>query len=903
METNHRKLVILQHNVRHWATNKFSYYNIYKEVDPDLIMINEHGMKNEEKIKLFGYDVYQINKTNDLHDGVAIGIKRTLKYKIIDDFEESVLAVKLQTEIGEVTLRTVYQPPRRNYLPFDDVTKLLNDSNPTYIMADMNAKHRIYGDNRNNAVGDSLAELTNRGKIINMGPDFPTYLGVNSMTILDRVYCNNKGIFNYTLEPGPLTVSDHIPVLLTLSTVPLQKELKRPRFQMNKADWMTFKEKFINYQGKELQGQPIDIIDDELCRVMNEIKKNMDSTIPKTKYKTLPYATINEDIRRVKIQFDEIKKHLNRYGNDLNKIRRMRELQVQLRELYKDQQKEKWERMINKTNELTDSKSFWTNIRKLQGTDKPKTPYIIKPDGSKAYTEREIEIQMREEWGRIFKITEEDNEDFDMEHEGIVMDFMTDNIDRTLPLESINFDNLNEIGEITEGEYYHHLRKFKEKTPGQSGITRNVLLNLPGNITKVIIKLFNAALATGYFPDPLKIAKMIFIPKEGKDLKRRENYRPISLLEMLGKILEKIINKRILTILKRLNRINKRHHGFMTERGTRTALAIITERIAQAKKQRNQVNLILRDVSKAFDRVWHLGLQMKILQLGLPSLYERILCDYVRDRQAFIQIENYNGPKFDIECGVPQGSCLSPTLYLIYTSDMPEPAPYSEHLMFADDVTQLVIYPGKSTEIMSNHTGEAIENINRYEKKWKIKTNINKFKVIPLAKRVTSPLIVEGNVMDYSSQGTVLGLKVTGTGYSSFIKEKKQRAQDILSKLQRFRNLSEKNKKKLYLALIRSVLEYPPVPLNTVSKTRMKDLQTIQNKALRFIYNIKYTDYITNEELHRRAELPTIEQLIKERATVTWEKITELELATDLLERDEEGGREHFWFRESRTRV
>ena len=80
---------------------------------------------------------------------------------------------------------------------------------------------------------------------------------------------------------------------------------------------------------------------------------------------------------------------------------------------------------------------------------------------------------------------------------------------------------------------------------------------------------------------------------------------------------------------------------------------------------------MLRDVKKAFDKVWRRGLQYKILQLGLNPILERILCDYVMERRAFLSIKDYSGPEFELGAGVPQGGCMSALLYNIYTIDLP----------------------------------------------------------------------------------------------------------------------------------------------------------------------------------------------------------------------------------------
>lgn len=122
---------IIQHNVLHWSTRKFHLTNIYQEINPDIILINSHGMKEEENIKISGYNSYTKNIYNELHDGIAILIKNNIQYKIKDDFLTNFLEVIVETTLGPISIATTYIPPRRQFLPFPNVHRLAYNNHPT----------------------------------------------------------------------------------------------------------------------------------------------------------------------------------------------------------------------------------------------------------------------------------------------------------------------------------------------------------------------------------------------------------------------------------------------------------------------------------------------------------------------------------------------------------------------------------------------------------------------------------------------------------------------------------------------------------------------------------------------------------------------------------------------------
>ena len=136
-------------------------------------------------------------------------------------------------------------------------------------------------------------------------------------------------------------------------------------------------------------------------------------------------------------------------------------------------------------------------------------------------------------------------------------------------------------------------------------------------------------------------------------------------------------------------------------------------------------------------------------------------------------------------------------------------------------------------------TGREIARINNFEKEWKIRTNLAKFSVIPLATRTPAPLIVEGDDVGLSMRGSLLGLSVSTGGYTGHVSQRVSKAKAALTKLYRFRDLATGLKLHLIKALVLPILTYPPVPLHVLSKTAISRLQKVQNSALRFAFGTR----------------------------------------------------------------
>ena len=868
------ELTILQHNVNSWTNKKYELTNIYNRLNPDIILINDHAMTNDRRLKIFNYNIHSSNKSNLRHRGTAIAIRQDIQYRLHDDFDTDLLAITVQTRQGPITIATDYIPPNAPYLHYIDYLSLLNRQDPTYIIGDLNARHRqlrLTADH--NPVGRAIANLINSDKCRHLGPTFPTYISHNSTTSPDIVLSNNKTFHNIGLRPGPMTSSDHIPIIATITCKPIAIPIK-PRLQFSKANWDLYKDLLKDVTIPTEQNPTLEEIDNYLETWTKHIQDATDKAIPTITQRNPPGLRPDHEARLLEIQYNATIRHIYENGPTLQLNRQLTDLKLRLRRKYYDLQDATWNDIIDKLDVEPDATKFWKTINKMKGNNKQKIPYLKDHHNNKLDSPQDKERLFRDHWTKIFTNDDPDDNDFDHDHIAAIEKEVEDNFDK---LRTYDFGDLSRLDRtcprITKDELTKTLRQFKQKAPGPTKITTLQLRHLPTNMTDYLLYIFNQSLSAGYFPDSLKHARMIFLPKGNSSQYNIKNYRPISLLDIQGKLFDKILNTRFTHHIEQHNFTNTRQHGFRKHRGTHTALATFYETIANHKHHRRHADVVLRDVSKAFDKVWHTGLKHKILQLGLHTCFTRTLSDFITDRTATIQIDNYIGPQFTLDSGVPQGACLSPSLYNFYTHDIPPPIHDTDYIAFADDITQITTTP-YNYKAIANTTKHAIVQINTFENKWKISTNKSKFTIVPISRNNTTDITTDTEQhYPYTAQGKILGLTFNSRGILPQVNQRKQLADITLNKLYRFKHLNTKNKLKLYTALVRSILTYPIVPLNTISNASIRKLQRTQNRAVRFITNTSLRERIPSQQLHEQLHLPAINTLIHTHAATTWENI------------------------------
>lgn len=311
-----------------------------------------------------------------------------------------------------------------------------------------------------------------------------------------------------------------------------------------------------------------------------------------------------------------------------------------------------------------------------------------------------------------------------------------------------------------------------KKAPGYDLITGQVLRQLPRKVLVKITKIINASIKLRYVPQLWKVAEVIMIPKPGKPAEELKSYRPISLLPVLSKLFEKLLHKRLMKVVEERNLVPAHQFGFRKKHSTIDQVHRITSIIEQALEEKKVCSAIFLDVTQAFDKVWHDGLNYKLRKM-LPAKYAELIQSYLSDRYFRIKHEDAYSDAYRIYAGVPQGSVLGPLLYVLFTSDLPE---REENTLatFADDTAVLAV--GETTHITIPKIRGFIKRLQDWTSKWRIKMNETKSVHVDFTNRKIDyfPVFLNGKSIPHANEAKYLGMTLDAKlRWKEHVKKKK----------------------------------------------------------------------------------------------------------------------------------
>ena len=265
------------------------------------------------------------------------------------------------------------------------------------------------------------------------------------------------------------------------------------------------------------------------------------------------------------------------------------------------------------------------------------------------------------------------------------------------------------------------------KSVGPNSIPTKVLKLLKNDISSQLSEIFNISFSSGVFPSILKTAKVIPVHKKDSKLDF-SNYRPISLLSNIEKVLERFMYNRIYKFFSDNNLIYSLQFGFRQKYSTVHALISLTENIRKNLDEGNIGCDIFVDLQKAFDTVEHDILLSKLEHYGICGLANEWFKSYLSNRNLYVSINDYDSNLADVKLGVPQGSVLGPLLFLIYINDLNQALKFCKVHHFADDTN--LLHTSKSIYRLNKYVNLDLKNLTNWLNANRISLNVKKTELV-----------------------------------------------------------------------------------------------------------------------------------------------------------------------------
>ena len=213
-----------------------------------------------------------------------------------------------------------------------------------------------------------------------------------------------------------------------------------------------------------------------------------------------------------------------------------------------------------------------------------------------------------------------------------------------------------------------------------------VLKNCEPELSYILYELLNKSLQESCFPGCWKVSLVVPVFKNVGERSSAKNYHPVSLLPVVSKTFEKLLNNGIVDHLEKCVLFSDFGYGFRSSQSTADLLAVVSDRITRAFNRSRATRAVALDISKAFDRLWLAGLLHKLQSYGISGQIFSLISSFLSDRCLQVVLDGKSSQEYPVNPGVPQCSILGPTLFLLYINDIPDDV-ICDIAIYADDTT------------------------------------------------------------------------------------------------------------------------------------------------------------------------------------------------------------------------
>jgi len=828
-------------NARHLEVTELAH-----QTEASFVICTEIGELGHHQ-QITNYNMFYEKGTNK-NGGVAIGVGKHLKAAKLETNIENTLAVDIFGLNEPLRVIGIYWPEKQKR-SLDDILPFITKN--TLIAGDFNAAVQEW----------NSPSTDNRGKLVKNWSEhnYLKYIGgtfnssKRSLRNIDYTLANFEGIKGETLNFG---TSDHWPLVYKSELICLSNINK-----FSISDWKTY-ELFLclmqEFWMTQLEYSGALEWYKTYIRFLTALKNRLTRWEEKDMWRP---ALPQEILRKLK----ELRKIKNRFQHQ-----HLEEDRIEIRQRTRSINSEIWEYRSNRWNQflatiqknhMKSSTQFWRNVSRIY---KPATtPFNKLKDGNRFLISRkEITDELADHYKKLYSppimdLNSIHDQSINREYNQIAQELSLCNI-------KIRTTNTTEVKK--------YIRELKpKKSAGIDTVSNFMIKKLPPAYIECLTKCFNIWLDNHSYPEVWKVAKIITLNKLKAGIPNCEQTRPISLLATHSKIYEKIMLDRIKNWSESNNIIPKEQSGFRKGCLLQTRVLSILQEVKNNLAGNVPTLGIYVDYKKAYDLVWHEGLIVKLYRMQVPMQLLKILLEWLKGRKAYISFGSNKSELFSLPVGLPQGSSLSPYIFIMYHADITNSIrAFSTHI-FADDLCTLITPPihtevKEMVKFINSVGSEICQNLYNYSIKWKQPINIDKTVVQIFHSQVKTPQVEIK--MNNCKLDTVRSFKYLGVTWSDKLSlkptvlscmEKVQKSYVKLKWLQKNKEMSTKVLRTCFFAYSFPFFTwlfplFPLLPNSLQNQVRRK-----YRVGIRLIHRCPFTN---SEELLRVTKEVPLEQYI-----------------------------------------
>lgn len=829
-------LITMATNIVHWNMQGFrSHYadlrTLLAHTNAVIMCLQETRMPTSIPLPPRGFQMYHKagppGRDSLDHGGVAILVKNSIGHTH-HPLQTGLQAVAIRCHLDrQYTVCSLYLPPSQAVQLIDLLELIVQLTPPFFLLGDFNARHQAWGDTTTNQKGQIVEGLLQQEDCTILNDGRPTHFhsATNTYSCIDLSICSASLLHMFSWQVhDDLYQSDHFPVIISQEDT--SAIATTPRYKFDCADWSIFGRAAACTM--ELQAFPT--VDEALSYFTALIIEAADRAIPKTAdvIRTRPVPWWNRALRDAHAAKKKATRRYRRTQLVTDKIALQR-ARAQFRYLQRTARTTSWQSYVSSINTDTPINKVWQRVKKIQGRYVGMHRPVLQGTAGLVTDPKEVANIFGEALSNISRGPQSPT-------------FLR--YKRNMEASPVNFpddDGSDYNIFFTQAEMTAALRSSSNTAAGGDNIHYSMLRNLPEVSLSFLLALFNRIWSEGIFPQTWREAIVLPFLKKGKDAQHPSSYRPIALTSCVCKLLERMVNSRLMWYLEEQSFLHGSQYGFRRHRCTTDALVRLDNFIKIAFARKEHVVAVFFDVEKAYDTTWRHNILQTLHEAGLCGPLPRFLQNFLQDRVMRVRVGNTLSDQYHQYEGVPQGSVLSCSLFAVAINGLASCLPaYVESSLYVDDFA--IFTKSSSLPAAERRIQLAVNKAQDWTQKHGFifstpKTVCVHFTRVrgvfpPLTLTLHNVAIKQTEVTKFL--GLVLDSRLT---YVPHLKDLRQRclsSMQLMKCLSHFKWGADRSiLVHIYRALIRSRLDYACQIYASATRTALKMIDPVHHQALR----------------------------------------------------------------------